>query len=182
MKRVARVILILVLIPLYLIFFTVVHEVGHTVFARLFGDPSSTFYLVRIDPGGEGACLGCNITDHTRLSYVGNVVVSLGGLIFTQALAVLSLILLMRTPRNTAQFRALAWIGLGFAFLDVPVQVVQGLLYDITRHTWPTNVDLMDFMLLISGSTGASQAVLKPILAILAIAYLYWILRFYRSA
>ena len=55
-------------------------------------------------------------------------------------------------------------------------------MYDITRYTWPTNVDLMDFMLLISNPTGVSQGVLKPIMALLAIAYLYLILLSYRLA
>jgi hypothetical protein len=179
-NRLKQVILIILLIPVYILSFVVVHEVGHTVLARLLGDPESVFYLVQIDPGGEGACLGCNIYDHTLLSPPGNFVVSLGGLLFTQATALIALFVMLRFPIRTLPRRLLAPIALGFAFLDVPVQVIQGLLYNIERHTWPTNVDLMDAMLLISQATGGPQALLKIILAVLAVAYLYFFWRAYR--
>lgn len=181
MNRWKRVGLIVLLTPLYLLAFVVVHEIGHTWLARLFGDPNSTFYLAQIGPEGRGLCLGCNITDHTKLPPFGNLVVSLGGLLFTQAAALVALVGLCYVPTQTFPHRLLAAIAMGFAFLDVPVQVVQGLLYDIERHTWPTNVDLMDAMLLISAATGLSQGVLKTTLAIMAVAYLYFVWRSYRS-
>jgi hypothetical protein len=68
--------------------------------------------------------------------------------------------------------RILSPTALGFALLDVPVQVIQGLLYDFEQRTWPTNVDLMDTMLLISRATGSSQALLKGFLVVLAAANL----------
>jgi len=151
------------------------------VLARLLGDPGSIFYLVQIDPGGRGACLGCNIYDHTRLSPLGNFIVSLGGLLFTQAVALIALFLRHYMSMRNLPRRLLAAITLGFAFLDVPVQVIQGLLYDLESHTWPTNVDLMDAMLLISGWTGAPQVLLKTILAIGAVAYLYLFWRAYKG-
>jgi hypothetical protein len=43
--------------------------------------------------------------------------------------------------------RILSPTALGFALLDVPLQAIQGLLYDFEQRTWPTNVDLMDTML-----------------------------------
>jgi hypothetical protein len=52
--------------------------------------------------------------------------------------------------------RILSPTALGFALLDVPLQAIQGLLYDFEQRTWPTNVDLVDTMLLISRATGAS--------------------------
>jgi hypothetical protein len=180
MSRWKRAGLIIVLVPLYLLAFTVIHETGHTWLARLFGDPDSTFYLVLIGPGGRGMCLGCNITDHTKLSPIGNLVVSLGGLLFTQATALAALVLLRYVPARTLRRRLVAAVALGFAFLDVPVQAVQGLLYNIERHTWPTNVDLMDAMLLISAATGAPQLVLKALLAVTAAVYLYFVWRSYR--
>jgi hypothetical protein len=45
------------LLPLYLVVFAVVHELGHTAPARLLGDPEATFYLVRIGPGGQGVVI-----------------------------------------------------------------------------------------------------------------------------
>ncbi len=37
------------------------------------------------------------------------------------------------------------------------VQGILGLVYDISRNTWPTSVDLMEVILLISGATGLQQ-------------------------
>jgi hypothetical protein len=153
--------------------FTVVHEGGHTIVARISGDPDAIFYLARIGQGGQGMCLGCNITDHSKISPFGNLLVSLGGLAFTQTTALFALVMMRFTTSRAVLNWLLAPIALGFAFLDVPVQVVQGLLYNIEQHTWPTGVDLMDAMILVSGWTGAPQALLKTILAILASAYLY---------
>ena len=56
--------LLIILTPAFLLVFTIIHESGHTLLARLFGDPASTFYLVKIDE--QGTCLGCNITDHNK--------------------------------------------------------------------------------------------------------------------
>jgi hypothetical protein len=55
MKLWKQVALIVLLAPIYLLSFVVIHEVDHTVLARLLGDPDSVFYLVQIDPDGEGA-------------------------------------------------------------------------------------------------------------------------------
>jgi len=180
MRRWKSLFLIIVLGPLYLVAFAVVHEIGHTVLARLFGDYGSTFYLAQIDPDGRGLCLGCNITDHAKLSPLGNLAVSLGGLLFTQVMALIALGMMRFTLSHTLRNWLLTPIALGFAFLDVPVQVIQGLLYNIERHTWPTGVDLMDAMILISRGTGAPTVILKMILAILAAAYLYLIWHAYK--
>jgi hypothetical protein len=171
---------IIVLVPIYLVSFVVVHEVGHTVLARLLGDPESVFYLVQINREDGGTCLGCNIYDPSKLSPLGNFVVSLGGLGFTQALALGALFLIHQKAIRSPLRRLLAALALSFAFLDVPVQVIQGLLYDLEQHTWPTNVDLMDAMLLIQEATGASQLPLKAILGFLALAYLSAFVLIYR--
>jgi hypothetical protein len=180
LRRLKTILLIIVLVPIYLVAFAVVHELGHTVLARLFGDPGSTFYLVQIDPGGRGYCLGCNITDHTKISPFGNLAVSLGGILFTQVTALIALGMIRFTLPHTLGYRLFSIIALGFAFLDVPVQVAQGLLYNIERNTWPTGVDLMDAMFQISSATGAPPVMLKTILAILAGVYLYLFWRGYR--
>lgn len=179
MKRRTQIILIIAIFPLLLVVFTVVHELGHTILARLMGDPDSVFYLYKIEE--TSACLGCNIYNQTRLSYAGNLIVSIAGLGFTQVAAFLALIGRRYVRTDTFPQRLLNAVGLSFAFLDVPVQVIQGLLYDISRHTWPTNVDLMDFMLLITMRTGASQGVMKTILVLITIAYLYGVVRFYKA-
>jgi hypothetical protein len=171
----------IVFVPLYLVAFTIIHETGHTVLARLLGDPDSTFYLARINPGGRGLCLGCNITDHTKISPLGNLVVSMSGLLFTQFTALMALVMMRYTRAKALSNRLLAAVALGFAFLDVPVQAIQGLLYNLERHTWPTGVDLMDAMLLISQATGAPPVILKTILAMMAMAYLFLMWQAYKK-
>ncbi len=176
----AQTILLIALTPIFLVIFTVIHESGHTILARLFGDPASTFYLVRIDE--QGTCLGCNITDHAKLWYWGNLVVSVGGLLFTQVGAIVAFALARFAPTDSFRRRALIVAAFGFAFLDVVVQVVQGLAYDTSQHTWPTGVDLMDFMLLIGQATGLSQNVLKSGLAVISVVYLFGIVVLYRRS
>lgn len=170
MRKVLNVILIILLIPVFLVTFTVIHELGHTILARLLGDPNSVFYLAKIEE--NSACLGCNIYDPDKLSWGGNLVVSLGGLLATQLVALSALFIVQSRPTNRLWHRILSTIAVGFAFLDVPVQVIQGLLYDLDRHSWPTNVDLMDFMLLLQAMLGVSQGLFKGLLATTAIIYL----------
>lgn len=171
-----RLFLIIILAPIFLLSFVVIHEVGHTFLARLFGDSNSTFYLAKIDPDGQGMCLGCNITDHTKLTKGENLIVSLGGLIFTQMVALAAFLAAFKLRSQKLWRRRLVWIGVSFAFLDVIVQVSQGLLYDWGANEWPTNVDLMDTMKLVVEFTGLGQPLLKVILFVVAVAYLGLIL------
>jgi hypothetical protein len=87
----------------------------------------------------------------------------MSGLLFTQFTALMALVMMRYTRAKALGNRLLAAVALGFAFLDVPVQAIQGLLYNLERHTWPTGVDLMDAMLLISQATGAPPIILKTI-------------------
>jgi hypothetical protein len=56
--------------------------------------------------------------------------------------------------------------------MDVPFQVLQGLLYDIERHHWPTGVDMMDVIILVSRVTGVAQEVMKIGLVVATVLYL----------
>ena len=98
----------------------------------------------------------------------------------TQLVALTALLLLRLRPANRLKHRILSSIALGFAFLDVPVQVIQGLLYNLDRQVWPTNVDLVDFMLLVQGRIAASQLQLKGLLFTTAIIYLSGFVWFHR--
>ncbi len=160
--------------------FTVVHELGHSILARLLGDPNSVFYLVRIQ--AHSGCFGCNIYDQSKLSWSGNLIVSLGGLFATQLVAIFCLFLLRLRHIQSFWQRLFSTIALGFACLDVPVQVIQGLLYNLDHHKWPTEVDLMDFMLLLQMRIGAGQLLLKGFVFIVAALYLttfVWVYRQY---
>jgi hypothetical protein len=178
MRRILNIILYILLIPVFLITFTVIHELGHTILARLLGDPDSVFYLARIEE--HSACLGCNIYDPSKLSWGANLIVSLGGLFASQLAALTALFLLRFRFENRFLRQILATIALGFAFLDVPVQVIQGLIYNLNQQTFATNVDLVDAMLLIQEKLGASQLVLKGLLIILAMLYLFGFVFLYR--
>ena len=179
MRKILQIFVISSFIPIFLVAFTVVHEFGHTILARLLGDPNSIFYLVRVE--SNSACFGCSIYDQSKLSWSANLVVNLGGLIATQLTAILCLSLLRFCNLNHFWQRILSAIALGFAFLDIPVQVVQGLLYDLNHHTWPTSVDLMDVMLLLQEKTSISQFWLKGFVFITAVIYLIVFVRVYRQ-
>ncbi len=178
MRKVLRVLLIILLIPVYLVGFTVIHELGHTLLARMLGDPDSVFYLARIE--ADSMCLGCNIYDQAKLSWGANLIVSLGGLLATQIVAIIAVFLLRLRRNNRISRRFLGFIALGFALLDVVAQGLQGLLYNLNNRTFPTNVDLVDAMLLVQQRTGASQFLLKGVLLAVTILYLsgfvalYW--------
>ncbi len=66
--------IILVSIPLAFLCMLNLHEIGHTVFARLSGDGEAVYYLYQRFPNG-GFCMGCNIYDESKLS-TGLVVAS----------------------------------------------------------------------------------------------------------
>lgn len=181
MNKALRVLLLVAYAPVFVLGFVVVHEMGHTLAARVLGDPDSTFYLVRITE--QSTCLGCNITDVTRLTRGENVAVSLAGLFATQLLALLLLAAGTLLVARRFLSRLLAGSAVVAVAADVLVQGSQGLLYDIADHTWPTNVDLMDVMLLVRQQTAAGQTLMKVVLAAalaLWVAFFSWLYR--RSA
>jgi hypothetical protein len=180
MRKVLLAILIVVLIPVFLVTFTAIHELGHTVLARLLGDPNSVFYLAKFEE--QGMCLGCNIYDASKLSWGGNVIVSLGGLLATQLVALTAVFFLSFRNNSRLLQRILSIIALGFAFLDVPVQAIQGLLYDLNDQVWPTNVDLIDVMLLLQVKGETSQLLLKGLLFALAVIYLWVFVALYKRS
>jgi hypothetical protein len=153
-----------------LLLFVVIHETGHTLAARLLGDPDSTFYLVRIDE--NSACLGCNITDHNKLTPLGNLWVSLAGLASTSLTGLGLMALAALLPLSLRVRRWALGTGLAYVLLDSIVQGLQGLLYDIEAHSWPTSVDLMDVLLLLRGFTGLGQDMMKPVMFVLLCLYL----------
>ena len=178
MRSVLRALLYLPLFAALLLTFVVMHELGHTILARILGDPASTFYLVKLDQ--SSTCLGCNIYDQSKLSWGANLLVSLGGLLATQLVA-FTLLLFSRYGRAGPRLRRwLGATGLAYVFLDVVVQGVQGLLYDVGAQTWPTEVDLLDVMLLIRQRWPLAQTFLKGTIVLVAAAYLAFSLRLYR--
>ncbi len=136
-----------------------VHEIGHTFFARLFGDGSARYALYRLRPDGGLACIGCNRYDETALSFWGNLFVTLGGVIFSQILALISLWLWGRTVSQPAK-RFWGILALVCLF-DVFFQAAQGLAANTALQTSLTRVDIADFVWLAANRTGATPAAVK---------------------
>jgi hypothetical protein len=84
-RRVLLVLLVILCVPVVTFVMIIVHEVGHTVVARMLGDGRATFTLY------SSHCIGCNLYDSQRLSPLANVAVSLGGVLFTGLVTVAAL-------------------------------------------------------------------------------------------
>ncbi len=169
MKR-WRPLLLIPAVSLFILLFLTVHECGHTLVARLLGDSTAMFYLVRIKP--HGFCVGCNIANVRTFSLAGKVGYALGGLMLTQAVALLTLLVLRFGHLDERVRRFLKVVAVMFVLLDVPVQVLQALLYNLNAQTWPTSVDLLDVLLLLAPVIGLSQWASKGILAALGAGYM----------
>jgi hypothetical protein len=119
-------------------------------------------------PGG-GGCFGCNLYDPERLTPAGNLIVSAGGVIFTQLTAAAILWTGRRKPPG-AGVRGIIGMLFYIFLLDLPFQVLQGLPASPAqaRLTW---VDMRDFLYLLRSLTGISLPLLKGLLAAVAAAW-----------
>ncbi len=172
--------LILVLFPFYSALFITIHEMGHVAVMRLLGDDDAWFYLVKVDEDGQ--CLGCTTDSQIDYSWGGDLVLSLGGLIATQTIAISALLLLSLRPRKRWVVTFLSVIALTFSTFDLLAQVPQGLYHNLEAKTFRSSVDLVDVMLLIQMKVDAGQVLLKGLLLAGALLYLFAFLWFYRRA
>ena len=122
-----------------------VHELGHTIVARLAGDPTASYHLYQRFPDG-GFCIGCNVYDASRLTGTAAALMALGGVFATQAVVLVSLLTHRRLPVRARTYVAV--VGVVF-FLDLVVQLVQGGLRDVTDP--PSGVDVADFVAVAGG-------------------------------
>jgi hypothetical protein len=150
-----------------------VHELGHTVIARLLGDGSAHYVLYQDQ--GTSSCMGCNLYDSSRLGDVANILVNFGGVIFTQLLG-WSAILLLTSGRRAILSRwmlltaiVITWLG------DVVLQLVQGLQTSVPqslpRGPDRTYTDYLAVVWFMRNQTGADASDLKVGLLIGTIAY-----------
>ena len=149
------------------------HEIGHTVFARLLGDDSAHYALYQAQ--GRSACMGCNLYDSSRLGDVANVLVNFGGVIFTQLICWIAILLLAGGERAVVKrwmllsAIAITWLG------DVILQLVQGLQADIPaalpRGPESTYTDYQAIVWFIRNQTGAAVSDLKAILLLATLGY-----------
>jgi len=96
------------------------HEMGHTLAARAGGDVDAMYYLYRNDPH-TGTCIGCNVYDETRLSYLGNLWVTIAGVLTTQMIAFWLWLWGIRKELHSLQRRLALLIALVF-MVDVPLK------------------------------------------------------------
>jgi len=151
-----------------------IHEIGHTVFARLFGDKHAFYALYRLHADGSLACIGCNVYNEANLSFLGNIFVTLGGIIFSQALAITAL--WYREKTKTTQMlgrfaRVLAFVCL----FDVVFQVAQGMAANTAQQVALTRVDIADFVWLVTNRTQVAPGLVKGMVSAILLGYFYWI-------
>lgn len=154
-----------------------VHEIGHTLVAQLSGDRSARYFLYRHDVA-HGTCLGCNIYDASRLSYMGNVAVTVGGVVTTQLFAVALLAWSSRQKRYSLRRRASLIAAVTFA-VDAPLQVFQAIHANVGTQRALTRVDLADTLYLVAQRIPASPTALKVILACALFLYMLLLMRLY---
>lgn len=173
MRKVLRVALFVLLAIAALVVALNVHEMGHTLAARVAGDFDAMYFLYRIDPR-EGTCIGCNVYDETRLSYVGNLAVTVAGVLTTQVIALVLWLWGTRKTLHSPKRRLSMLIALVF-MVDVPLQVLQALGADVSKQQHLTRVDLADTLYLLMQQGGASALTLKIVLVGCALAYAFLI-------
>jgi len=145
------------------------HELGHTVAARASGDFDAMYYLYRNDPR-EGTCIGCNVYDETRLTYLGNVFVTVAGVLTTQAIAFGLWSWGVHRELRSLKRRLSLLIALTF-MVDVPLQVLQALHADVAKQVHLIRVDLADTLYLIMQRGQVSALTLKVGLVACTLAY-----------
>lgn len=149
------------------------HEIGHTVFARLLGDDSAHYVLYQAD--GRSSCMGCNLYDSSRLADIPNVLVNLGGVIFTQLLCWIAIFLLAGGQRAGLK----RWMLLTAIFVtwsgDIVVQLAQGVGANVPevlpRRAEITYTDYQAVVWFMRDQTGAAVADLKAILVVATVGY-----------
>lgn len=134
------------------------HELAHTVAARLGGDSSAHYSLYRWGKGG--ACVGCNWYDPSHLSFLGNLVVTVAGVLATQ-IVVVALVSWRASPRRGSVARRLALVAAACLFLDFLLQLAQGLLAPVTAQRHLTRVDFADTLYLLHHQLGLGVGLLK---------------------
>jgi hypothetical protein len=145
----------------------VIHELGHVIAARLMGDPKATLHLTQREPIGS-FWIGAAHFDGAKLSAVGQVAVSLSGLLLTQGVA---LALLAGSARWHQRARTYAAVVVGALLLDVLIQGAWAIITDAPRPPQLSGIDLADVMSTVHGRTGVSVAGMKAGLFLLLVGY-----------
>jgi hypothetical protein len=148
-----------------------VHEVGHTVFARILGDDSAHYVLYQAQ--GQSTCMGCNLYDSSRLGDIANVLVNFGGVAFTQLLC-WTAVLLLASGAGLKRWMLLSAVAITWSG-DVVLQLVQGLQANVPqvlpRGPQMTYTDYQAVIWFIRDQTGAAVSDLKAALIVATVGY-----------
>lgn len=176
MKNTFRLLLLIVFIPLAMILVVTIHETGHVIVARLFGDATASFALYKSFPEG-GQCIGCTTTG--ELTDTASLFLSLGGVTATQFFFIVIVIalgtkFLKFIPRLPAKILA------ALLFLDLPFQLWQAF-FNHTPDVPHSGVDFADFCQLVSQQTNISAITIKIALLVVFVVYSLLIIWLYRT-
>ena len=165
---------LLIFAPFAFLIMINVHEIGHTLLARALGDGDAVYYLYK-QFDADKACFGCNIYDARKLSELGNLLVSLGGVLASQ-LVVFALVWVWRRRAWVREPRYLIVTAIILFASDVPFQVFRGIQADIASQAGLVRVDLADFLYLLHRMFAIPLDVGK--IGLLVVAVLYCLLVF----
>lgn len=149
------------------------HEIGHTVVARALGDSSAHYALY--NSTATSSCAGCNLYNSAQLSDSANIIVNFAGVLFTQILAWVA-ILLMASGSARAIPSGMLWIVIVVSWLgDLIFQVAQGLAaavpVNLPRGPEMSYTDFTAIMWFANHMTGVSVPTLRLILIVGATLY-----------
>jgi hypothetical protein len=154
-----------------------IHEIGHTIVAQLAGDHNARYFLYHHEPG-KGTCIGCNIYDETRLSYLGNVAVTIGGVAITQVIVIALVAWGSSQKVRSIKRHIICLVSCVFA-IDAPIQVLQALLANVGAQRSLTRVDLADTLYLLMQRSSAAPTTLKVALVFALAAYAAFLMLLY---
>jgi hypothetical protein len=167
----------IVRLVLFAIAFTFVminwHEIGHTVVARALGDSSAHYVLYSAT--ATSSCVGCNVYDSAQLSDSANIIVNFGGVLFTQILALVAILLMASAPSRFVP-SGMLWTVIVVTWLgDLIFQVAQGLAtavpVSLPRGPEMSYTDFTAIMWFAHDMTGLSVPTLRLILVVGAMLY-----------
>src|SRR2546422_5447521 len=142
MRAIARGALWVLLVSLTLFLWLNLHELAHTVAARAGGDSSAKYYLYQRTDRGL-ACIGCNVYAEKRLSYGGNLAVTVAGVLITQ-LTALGLVGWGSRQALASLRRRISLVVASTCAVDAPLQVLQAVWADVASQQHLTRVDPAD--------------------------------------
>jgi hypothetical protein len=147
-----------------------IHELGHTVVARLAGDHGASYSLYKRYPSGQFDCIGCNAYNPRLLSFWGKFANSVAGVLATQIVAVISLVGLRFGRRRSTVWLWRLWIGI-LVVGDAVWQTIQALDGPIATQKKLTNVDFRDALWLLHRHEGYGVPLLEIVLSIVVLLY-----------